>query len=116
VSGLQPTLRWQRFPRESDLQAAPAEMARVKNVSYDLVIAREHELAPAEIVYRRNGLSTPAHHLETPLAPHTGYFWTVRARFELDGRERVTEWGTTHYLARDWLTSPSRFSYCFKTP
>jgi len=116
VSGLQPTLRWQQFPRESDLQAAPAEMGRVKNVRYDLVIAREHELAPAEIIYQRDGLSSPAHHLITPLAPDTGYFWTVRARFELDGREHVTEWGTTQYLARDWLTSPSRFSYRFKTP
>jgi hypothetical protein len=116
VSSLQPTLRWQRFPRDSDVRAAPAEMGRVKNVRYDLVIAREHELAPAEIVYRRNGLSSPEHHLATPLAPDTGYFWTVRARFELDGRERVTEWGTTDYIVRDRLTSPSRFSYRFKTP
>jgi hypothetical protein len=115
VSGLQPTLRWQCFPRESDVQAAPAEMGRVKNVRYDLLIAREQELAPAEIVYRRDGLPSPEHHLAMPLAPDTGYFWTVRARFELDGRERITEWGTTHYLVRDWLTSPSRYSYRFKT-
>ena len=116
VSSLQPKLRWQRFPRESDLWANPAEMGRVKNVGYDLMIAREHELAPAEIVYRGNGLSSPEYHVATPLAPDTRYFWTVRARFELDGRERVTEWGTTHYLARDRLTSPTRFSYRFKTP
>jgi len=116
VPSLQPTLRWQRFPRESDLRANPAEMGRVKNVRYDLVIAREHELAPAEIVYRGNGLSSPEYHVATPLTPDTRYFWTVRARFELDGRERVTEWGATHYMARDRLTSPTRFSYRFKTP
>jgi hypothetical protein len=52
------------------------------------------KLAPAGIVYRRDGLASPTHTLETALSPGTRYFWTVRARFELDGRERVTEWGT----------------------
>lgn len=116
VTGVQPTLRWQSFPRESDLRVAPAEMGRVKNVRYDLLIAREHELAPAGIVYRRDGLPSAEHRPATALAPNARYFWTVRARFELDGRERVTEWGTTHYMARDRLTSPSSFSYRFRTP
>jgi hypothetical protein len=116
VTGVQPTLRWQSFPRKSDLLAAPDEMGRVKHVRYDLLISREHELAPAGIVYRRVGLPSAEHRLATPLAYNTRYFWTVRARFELDGRERVTEWGTTHYLARDRLTSPSSFSYRFRTP
>jgi hypothetical protein len=116
VTGLQPLLRWQDFPRESDLRASPAEMGRVKNVRYDLLIASEHELAPAGMVYRRDSLPAAEHRLTTSLAPNTRYFWTVRARFELDGRERVTEWGTTHYLARDQLTSPSSYSYRFKTP
>jgi hypothetical protein len=116
VAGLRPVLRWQSFPRASDLRAASAEMGRVKNIRYDLLIAREHELAPAGIVYRRDGLPAAEHRPATTLSPNARYFWTVRARFELDGRERVTEWGTTHYLARDWLTSPSSFSYRFKTP
>lgn len=116
ATGLQPLLRWQRFPRESDLRASPAEMGRVKNVRYDLLIAREHELATAGIVYRRDSLPAAEHRVTTSLAPNARYFWTVRARFELDGRERVTEWGTTHYLARDRLTSPSSHSYRFRTP
>ncbi len=116
VTGQRPLLRWQTFPRESDLRLAPAEMGRVKNVRYDLRVAREHELAPAGIVYRRDGLTAAEHRLTTALAANARYFWTVRARFELDGRERVTEWGTTHHLARDRLTSPSSFSYRFKTP
>jgi hypothetical protein len=91
-------------------------MARVAKVSYDLVIAREQDLAPAEIVYRRAGLPVPEHRLESPLQPKTRYFWTVRARFELDGAPRVTGWGTTHYAARDTMTAPSRFSYRFRTP
>jgi len=116
VAGLQPTLRWQNFPRESDIQKAPEEMGRVKNVRYDLLIAREHNLAPAGIVYRREGLSESVHRVETPLNPRTRYFWTVRARFELDGRQRVTEWGATTFMARELWTAPSQWSYRFKTP
>lgn len=116
VDGLQPTLRWQGFPRETDLRKAPEEMARIKNVRYDLRIAREHNLAPAGIVYRREGLKESAHRIETPLSPDTRYFWTVRARFELDGRERVTEWGVMNFMARELWTAPSSWSYRFRTP
>jgi hypothetical protein len=116
VDSLQPTLRWQAFPRAQDLAAAPQDMARVRNVRYDLVIARNENLAPAEIVYRREALPRPDHAPETPLAPRTDYFWTVRARFELDGRERVTSWGYTEHEQRERWTVPSRFSYRFRTP
>ena len=33
-----------------------------------------------------------AHGLEVPLEPGTTYLWSVRARFLLDGEERVTRW------------------------
>lgn len=115
VDSLQPTLSWQAFPRETDLKAAPEEMSRVKNVRYDLVIAREHNLAPAAVVYWREGLRETRHPLDTSLKPDTRYFWTVRARFEFDGRERVTEWGSTSYWIRGQWTSPSQWSYRFKT-
>ena len=116
VESLQPTLRWQAFPRAQDLAAAPRDMARVENVSYDIVIARNQDLAPTEIVYRREALSRPEHTLEAPLAAGTEYFWTVRARFELEGRERVTSWGYTEHEHRERWTVPSRFSYRFRTP
>lgn len=116
VDTLQPMLRWQRFPRETDVATAPENMARVKNVRYDLVIAREQNLAPAEVVYRREGLPDAVHTVETPLSSATRYFWTVRARFDLDGRKRVTEWGSTHFMARERLAAPSNWSYRFKTP
>jgi hypothetical protein len=115
VDSLQPTLKWQGFPRESDILVAPDDMKRVKNVRYDLVIAREHNLAAGEIVYRRSGLAAPSHSIETPLAPNAHYFWNVRARFDLDGRERVTEWSSTHYAVREQFTAPHRYSYRFRT-
>jgi hypothetical protein len=115
IDTLQPTFHWQRFPREADFKMAPEEMGRVKSVRYDVVVARESNLAPAEIVYRREGLSDTVHTMTTSLRPDTRYFWTVRARFDLDGRQRVTEWGSTNYAVREQFTVPSRFSYRFKT-
>ena len=116
VASTQAVLRWEAFPRAADLKAAPAEMGRVANVTYDLVIARERNLAPAETVYRRSGLPAPQHRLETPLEPRARYYWSVRARFELDGRPRVTGWASTHYQARESMTAPSSLSYRFRTP
>jgi hypothetical protein len=114
VNNLQPTLRWQRFPRDFDVETSPEEMGRVKNVRYDLVVAQEHYLAAAEIIYRREGLSEAVHTVETPLRPGARYFWTVRARFELDGRQRVTDWG--QWFMRAKVTAPSSWSYRFRTP
>lgn len=116
AAGARPQLRWEAFPRQGDVAAAADEMARVKNVSYDLLIAREANMAPAEIVYRREGLPRPEHTVAGALQAGMRYFWTVRARFELDGRQRLTEWGTTHYAVREKLTAPSRFSYRFRIP
>jgi len=115
VDSLHPVLSWQAFPRAADLAGAPGLAGRTGNVRYDLLIAREHNLAPADIVYRRDGLSTATHAVQRGLQPDARYFWTVRARFELDGRERVTEWGTTNYQGLDRLTSPNSFSYRFRT-
>jgi hypothetical protein len=116
VDTLRPTLRWQGFPRETDITAAPADMGRVKDVRYDLIVAREQNLAPAQVVYRREGLPDTMHTIEISLSPAARYFWVVRARFKLDGRERLTEWSSTNFAVRERLTAPSQWSYRFKTP
>lgn len=116
VESLRPTLRWQAFPRAADLAKAPEEMGRVRAVTYDLVIAREEGLAVGQEVYRRERLPTPAHTLEESLQPGAYYFWSVRARFDLDGREWVTEWATTSWFAFGKLATPSAWSYRFRTP
>ena len=116
VDSIRPVISWEAFPRTSDRKVAPADMARASHVRYDLIIARERNLAPDEVVYRREGLPEPRHQIETRLQPDARYFWTVRARFMLDGRERVTEWGATHFMARDRMTVPSAWSYRFRTP
>jgi hypothetical protein len=67
-------------------------MERVKNVRYDLVILELRDDARSIVAYRRVGLPNNEHRLEVPLKYDTRYAWTVRARFDLDGRQRVTEW------------------------
>ncbi len=116
VNELRPKLEWQAFPRPGDVAASPKDMKKVRNVRYDLVIARERNLVPAEIVYERRGLVGATHRTDTALARGTRYFWTVRARFELDGQQRLTEWGSVHFKARENVTAPSQFSYRFRTP
>ena len=61
------------------------------------------------------------HTLETPLEPSSLYFWTVRARFELGGQVKVTDWGVLkigppelHDPALARVPHPSY--YRFKTP
>jgi hypothetical protein len=90
-------------------------MSRVTNIRYDLRIAREEDSAPAEVVYRREGLPAPEHRLEQSLASATRYFWTVRARFELDGRTQLTEWSGTRPDPGAQLDAPSRISFRFRT-
>jgi hypothetical protein len=117
---LRPTLRWQSFPRKTDIDEAPEEMVvgRVKNVRYDLIIARGDIY---EVIYRREGLPDTIHTVETSLSPDTLYRWSVRARFEFDGRERVTEWSSS-YLQDDKILGseqdamPFMGSYSFRTP
>ncbi|SDT10970.1 hypothetical protein [Pseudomonas oryzae] len=116
VASLRPTLRWQAFPRPGDVRAAAADMQRIDGVRYDLLIAEERHLAPARIVYRSEGLDEPSHTLLSPLSPRRHYFWSVRARFTLDGRERVTEWSASQPSANNRLVSPSQHSYRFRTP
>ncbi|TNF08220.1 MAG: hypothetical protein EP323_01790 [Gammaproteobacteria bacterium] len=115
VKSYSPTLRWQAFPREEDLEIAPDDMARVSNIRYDLIVAEESNMAPGKVVYRRYGLLLASHTVGVTLKRKTRYFWTVRARFELDGRERVTEWSSTHYESRLGRTAPSIYSYRFRT-
>lgn len=132
VDTLQPELRWEKFPRAVDFETAPAEMARVSNVTYDLVVAIENRNAPLRVVYRREAIGASSHRLETALEPSRRYFWSVRARFELDGRAHVTEWSRASGNAllegralEAWaveplldaqFASPHSGSYRFSTP
>ncbi|HEX5360355.1 MAG TPA: hypothetical protein VFW49_04595 [Fluviicoccus sp.] len=116
VDSLQPRLSWQAFPRESDRRRAGDEMSRVSEVRYDLRIARSEKDVPDTVVYERESLAEPFHVLETPLAADSRYFWTVRARFRLDGHWRLTPWSSLVPQGLSELAAPSRLSFRFRTP
>jgi hypothetical protein len=91
-------------------------MGRVRNVRYDLMVAREYLGQPAQVVYRREGLAAPAHRLETALQPQARYFWSVRATFDLDGRRRVTAWSSVAAQRGAIPTLPNAQMFRFRTP
>jgi hypothetical protein len=118
VESLQPVLRWEAFPTGRDYQ-----LRRAQNIRYDLQIFRAEEDYPGALIYRRKDLPERWHQVEERLTPAARYFWTVRARFELDGEPRVTEWGcilpaepTLREMAYRTPRTPSPFYYRFRTP
>jgi len=117
AQSLQPTLRWEAFPRPSE---DTRDQGQIANVTCDLRIWRaspvqaENRIPPVELVYAREGLAAAEHTVAQPLAPGT-YVWSVRARFELSGAPRVTEWGGLKEKSRLPIElSPWR--YRFVTP
>lgn len=103
VDSLQPTLRWQAFPRPEDRRTlGEAAVNRVSNVTYDLRIwwswhcqvwpDSPFDVDGHDTWYSRDGLTRPFHRIEAPLKPSGKYCWTVRARFTIDGHPRMTEW------------------------
>ena len=104
VETLRPALRWTSFPREIDRQQLdPAVLQKISDVTYDLRIWDEDvdqnsrdrfitEQWRNRLIYERIGLAAPQHTLEVPLTPASRYYWSVRARFVVDGRPMVTRW------------------------
>lgn len=100
VDSIQPTLRWEGFPRDYDLINADGQPQQITDVRYDLRIfntttpssGSHRMLIPSKQVYDARNISIPYHKIENKLEKCTNYFWTVRARFKLDDNVRVTEW------------------------
>lgn len=120
TTSLQPELHWKPFSLSESL-AEDSGWAEGQHIRYDMKVwhADTNDL-PLELVYARQGLSKPHHHIETPLQAATTYFWTVRARFDLNGQTRVTPWTVTQIRNEyapstlDRVTNP--FYFKFTTP
>ena len=94
VDSLQPTLRWEAFPREIDREKLdPAVLVKIRDVTYDLNVWEAERCERGRLVYARHGLTSPEHRLDEPLAAGHRYFWSFRARFVLDGQPMSTRWG-----------------------
>jgi hypothetical protein len=109
---VQPTLQWERFPRDHDRIDADGQYHQISNVRYDLRVfdaaipsSTNIVLVPARQVYDGRDISEPYHKIESGLNACSDYFWTVRARFRLDGQVRVTEWAGAFDVA-GWSEKP----------
>jgi hypothetical protein len=142
VDSVQPTLKWERFPREFDLIDADGRSHEIDDVRYELRVFDSTKVSglivPSRQVYSARDILQPYHQVEHALHDCSRYFWTVRARFRLNGRLRVTEWaGTFDFYNSPWklrsvalswserldavlgagdVKSPEWFYYPFKTP
>jgi hypothetical protein len=96
VDSVQPTFRWESFPRDHDLIDANGELHKISDVSYEIrvfnIAGAILVVIPGEIIYQARDISEPYHKINVELDECRGYFWTVRARFKLDGHLRVIEW------------------------
>jgi hypothetical protein len=97
VDSLQPVLRWEPFPSEG-MRATAEQISKIRDITYDLNIWLSENDYPFSLIYTRRGLPEPRHKVEESLLPCAKYFWTVRARFLIDGKERVSEWGISATL------------------
>jgi hypothetical protein len=92
VNSTQPTLRWERFPRAYDLYHISGVRYDIKVFEAGLPYNEKNILVPTQQVYSERNIADPYHRINKELNPCRDYFWTVRARFKLLERERVTEW------------------------
>ena len=98
VDSLRPTIRWEPFPGRHEIPLVggrpyvDVDPARIDDVTYDLRIWRARNDHPQALVYERRGLADAVHPLDLDLDAATTYFWSVRARFRVDGLTRLTDW------------------------
>ena len=94
VDSISPTLKWESFPRKIDYLANRKN--RFSNVRYDLRIYQGRaskqfdKVQKSELVHKVRNLKKPFYKVK--LDPCKWYYWTVRARFKLNGQWRATEW------------------------
>jgi hypothetical protein len=99
VTTLQPTLTWEAFPRQLDLQSEYAgNLNKISDISYEIGIweGSPFDVGERRLIYSRTGLREPRHTLEEPLQPGSHYMFSVRTRFILDGQPRLTPWSRSH--------------------
>ena len=118
VDNLTPNLSWESFPRPFDMMV---DESRFTNITYDVRVylgsVRNGLVAePSTLLHEATGLVEPQYSIATPLQPCSRFFWTVRARFTLNGTRRVTEWAGAYYTAGGEISPSHEYYYPFRTP
>ena len=99
IADPQPVFRWTAL---EDLTGIGGVAARISDIRYEFRLYDSRGLVgmpkvPGELLVQQNGLTEASFQLPGGiLEPCQIYFWTVRARFLLDGFPRATEWTALH--------------------
>ncbi len=122
VNSFQPTFTWAPFEPPPDRQSEASKSGiGSSEVTYEVKIWRaDEDHYPLNLVYQREGVVEASHRVGMPLEPNTKYVWSVRARFPVEGKTRVNEWGRINegicVFQRSYSYIPSLCYYRFKTP
>ena len=92
INSLTPTFRWEAFPREHDVFGDKDIQQKLSDVNYDLRIFAAVNSESGPMIYSARNIQNPYHKIEKDLKACSHYYWTVRARFKLNGRPRAIEW------------------------
>jgi hypothetical protein len=101
VDSLQPEFRWMPFPgvtyeyefvMRKSVPFVDVDPDMIQSARYDLRIWDVEKGHRGDLVYESKGIEDAVHKITTKLAPSTEYYWSVRARFDLEGQTRVSEW------------------------
>jgi len=98
---------WESFPSERMLQGANFSAENIDTVVYEFRLLPSSKFSSQawrpEVMYRSTGLAAPEHILPFTLPSCEIFYWSVRARFNLYGVPRVTEWSD-----RQWRVAERR--------
>jgi hypothetical protein len=112
IETAQPEFRW--TPLEGLLSATGQSglIPQISDLAYELRLYSAAGagvgLVPGQLLLERTNLSQPLLRLSARLESCQSYFWTVRARFQLNGFPRTTEWMSQHN-ASGGIVAPWRF-------
>jgi hypothetical protein len=112
VDSLQPTLEWEAFPREKDINGdKKGILTRIDEITYDLNIWKEEDFIQNDPLYTRQGIEKPEHKIEITLEQSKKYFWTFRARLKFDDQYRVTKWAHSRIPYEPIEEDPCNLNY-----
>lgn len=94
-----PVLYWEKLPPAIPAALFSSPNPRARNLVYDVRVfsvaaglAAWATVGADSVVRQYEDLSEPTVRIQPSLHSCSRYYWTVRARFDLDGRPRHTEW------------------------
>lgn len=112
IETTQPEFRWVSLEEMLAALGKSELITQVSDLAYEFRLYSAADagigLVPGQLLLEHTNIVQPLLHLPAPLESCQSYFWTVRARFQLGGFPRRTEWTSLHN-ASGGIIAPWRF-------